>query len=129
MRPYGAVATGLILIAAVAIARVDRTPVVSSGETIALTADRPRLWLLSAAAMIASMAMGPMEMGIRVRGLEALGLSASSIVLTFSGCGLVMILAQTNVFRPQREVDAERSRCAGRRWRRRAVANHQPVDP
>jgi DHA1 family multidrug resistance protein-like MFS transporter len=98
-----AVATGLILIAAVAIARVDGTPVGASAETVAPTADRPRLWLLGAAAMIAGMAMGAMEVGISVRGREALGLSASSIGLMFSGCGLVMILVQTGVFRPQRD--------------------------
>ena len=38
-----------------------------------------------------------------MRGREALGLSASSIGLMFSGCGLVMILVQTGVFRPQRD--------------------------
>lgn len=98
-----AVATVLILIAAVALVWVRAAPVAALAQTVTPRPDRPRLWLLAAAAMIAGLLMGAMEVGISVRGREALGLSASSIGLMFSGCGLVMIAVQTAVFRPQRD--------------------------
>lgn len=98
-----AIATGLILIAAVSLLRVRAAAPAALAETETPRPDRPRLWLLAAAAMIAGLLMGAMEVGVSVRGREALGLSASSIGLMFSGCGLVMILVQTGVFRPQRD--------------------------
>jgi len=97
-----ALATGLILIAAIAVARVRSAPVAAFTEAASLGPDRPRLWLLAAAAVIAGLVMGTMEVGVSVRAREVLGLPASAIGLLFSGCGIVMIAVQTGVFQPQR---------------------------
>jgi len=98
-----ALATGLILIAAIAVARIRTLPTTASLAAPSRLPDRPRLWLLAAAAMVAGLVMGAMEVGVSVRGREELGLSAPAIGLLFSGCGLVMIAVQTGVFQPQRD--------------------------
>lgn len=98
-----AVATGMILIAAIAMARVRGSAFSLPDQSFSPAPDRARLWLLAAAAVIAGLAMGTMEVGISVHGREALGLSPSAIGFLFSSCGLVMIGVQTGVFRPHRD--------------------------
>lgn len=98
-----AVASGLTLMAALGILRARPPARDPTAEFRAPVADRPRLWLLAAAAVVAGLAMGAMEVGVSVRGREALGLSASAVGLLFSSCGVVMIAVQTGVFRPHRD--------------------------
>lgn len=98
------IVASILLLGAVAAAR-------SSGEgspRVAVeAAAAPRsigtLARLAFAAVAAGLAMGAMEVGIAVRGREALGLDSAAIGLMFFGCGLVMILVQALAFRPQRD--------------------------
>lgn len=100
-RPLAAT-SALTLVAAWTLLRLRIADAVPGPLVAPPLANRPRLWRLAVAAVVAGTAMGMMEVGISVRGREAMGLSAASIGLMFSGCGLVMIAVQTLVFRPTR---------------------------
>lgn len=98
-------ATALMLIAVWASARGDggavpREDTHPSQGTSAATGTLARL---AYAAVVAGLALGAMEVGITVRGREVLGLGAASIGAMFAGCGVVMLIVQTLVFRPGRD--------------------------
>lgn len=100
-------ACGLSVVAALAAAipRDERAP--QASETAPDSASSVRgAARLAFATIIAGLAMGAMEVGIAVRGRESFGLDAQAIGLMFSGCGAVMILVQTLVFRPERDAVA-----------------------
>lgn len=99
------VASALTLLAIVAARRSGAGPAPARGaaEAPAAAPASGVLVRLAFAAVAAGLVMGAMEVGIAVRGREVLALDAAAIGLMFSGCGVVMIVVQFLVFRPQRD--------------------------
>lgn len=100
-----AVTTALTLIAVVAVRRGSRDGVPQHVLTANAVAPRnvAPLARLAYAAIVAGLVMGAMEVGIAVRGREVVGLDAAAVGLMFSGCGVVMIVVQALVYRPQND--------------------------
>ena len=102
-----ALASGLSVVAALiaAIQIGDRSagPLPETPDSASSVRGMARLAFATA---VAGLAMGAMEVGITVRGREVFGLDAQAIGLMFSGCGAIMIVVQTLVFRPERDAVA-----------------------
>lgn len=105
----GLVGPALVAIAALAIAtllqRASATPTAAMVPTVA-TAAPPRrsdVAVLLGLAALAAAAMSVYEVGLATRARLVDGLSAREVGFMFTGCGVVMLLSQSLVFRPRHD--------------------------
>lgn len=96
------IAVAVLVLAAVAQRPGTSSPAIALPDSIARPRHRDVVALLALAALAAA-AMSVHEVGLATRARLVEGLSAREVGFMFTGCGVVMLLSQSLVFRPHHD--------------------------